>query len=93
MVVYGLLVRQAYDLGKTDTRYRGVVVLNLILQDGTNTNVSEAVFKKPVRVLSLKYIEVGDGHCDCLVASGSVVVVMANHSVFRCFFSPLLPNT
>ena len=39
------------DLGKTGTRYRGAVVWNLILQDGTNTDVSEAVFKKCLKRL------------------------------------------
>ena len=39
------------DLGKTGIRYRGAVVWNLILQDGTNTDVSEAVFKECLKRL------------------------------------------
>ena len=34
------------DLGKTGIRYRGAVIWNLIVRDGTNTDVSEAVLKK-----------------------------------------------
>ena len=39
------------DLGKTGIRYRGAIVWNLILQDGTNPDVSEAVFKKCLKRL------------------------------------------
>ena len=39
------------DLGKTGVRYRGAVIWNLILRDGTNTDVSEAVFKKCLKRL------------------------------------------
>ena len=38
------------DLGKTGIRYRAVI-WNLILQDGTNIDVSEAVFKKCLKRL------------------------------------------
>ena len=39
------------DLGKTGIRYREAVIWNLILRDGTNTDVSEAVFKKCLKRL------------------------------------------
>ena len=39
------------DLGKTGMRYRGAVILNIILRDGTNTDVSEAVLKKCLKRL------------------------------------------
>ena len=34
------------DLGDIGIRYRRAVIWNLILQDGTNTDVSGAVFKE-----------------------------------------------
>ena len=37
------------DLAKTGIRYRGAVVWNAILSDNTNTNVSEATFKKVLK--------------------------------------------
>ena len=40
-----------FDLAKTGIRYRGAVVWNAILSDNTNTNVSEAVFKKVLKRL------------------------------------------
>ena len=39
------------DLGKTGIRYRGAVIWNLILRDGTNIDVSEAVLKKCLKRL------------------------------------------
>ena len=37
------------DLGLTGVRYRGALIWNFICQDGTNTDVSEAVFVKSLR--------------------------------------------
>ena len=34
------------DLSKTGIRYRGAIIWNAILSNDTNTDVSEAVFKK-----------------------------------------------
>ena len=33
------------DLGKSGIKYRGAVIWNIIVKDGINTDVSEAVFK------------------------------------------------
>ena len=33
------------DLGKTGIKYKGVVILNIIVKDGINTDGSEPVFK------------------------------------------------
>ena len=42
------------DLAKTGIRYIGAVVFSVILSDNTDTNVSEAVFKKVLqRLLSV----------------------------------------
>ena len=34
------------DLGKTGIKYRGAVIWNILIKDGINVDVSEAVFKK-----------------------------------------------
>ena len=39
------------DLGKTSIRYRGAVIWNILIKDGINVDVSEAVFKKFLRKL------------------------------------------
>ena len=39
------------DLGKTGIKYRGAVIWNIVIKDGINIDVSEAVFKKFLRKL------------------------------------------
>ena len=49
-----------------------------------------------VLALSLKHTEVGEGHCNCLVASCYVVVAVANHFIsllFSYYYCPPHRNT
>ena len=44
------------DLAKTGIRYRGAVIWNIVLNDHTNVNVSEAVFKKSPRKTTINQV-------------------------------------
>ena len=45
-----------------------------------------------VLALSIKHTEVGEGRCDCLVASGCMVVAVANHFISLLFYYHYCPS-
>ena len=42
------------DLGKTAIEYRGAVIWNILIKNGINVDVSEAVFKKFLKKWSME---------------------------------------